>query len=134
MHVTKNVFLAMIISAALIAGCAHFSADMESLTATNITDLEKARANGLSKDFASPIDKTFSAVTALLNKEELKIFLADKKKGFIVALGFPRQTNTTRVGIFFESLPSGGTKITLSSLSSSALDRAGAMIFGGLSV
>jgi len=132
MHITKNVFSAVFISAALIAGCAHFSADMESLTATNITDLEKARAGGLSEDFAYSVDEAFSAVTALLNKEKLKIFLEDKKKGFIVALGFPRQTDTTRVGIFFEPLPSGGTRITLSSLSSSALERAGNMIFGGL--
>jgi hypothetical protein len=130
---TKKIFTTLVISVALISGCAGFSTKVAVLSATNIADLEEARAEGLSRDFSYPAEEAFAKVTALLDREKIKIYLEDRKKGFIVALGFPRQTDTTRVGIFFEPLPSGGTRITLSSLSSSALERAGVMILDGLS-
>jgi hypothetical protein len=47
-------------------------------------------------------------------------------------MGFHKQTDTTRVGVFFNSLSGNETQITLSSLSDTALAKGAAIIFGGL--
>ncbi len=130
-NIVKPVsFLFLIIF--LLGGCAHYSTDFKALIGTNVRDLEKARADGKKKTFPIPCDTAFDKVTAILENKGLTIFQTNRKKGYIIAMGFPKQTDTTRVGIFFEALPEGGTKITLSSLSSTALAKAVTLVFGGL--
>jgi hypothetical protein len=95
-------------------------------------DLVKAKADGKVKVIALSYDEAFSKVLSILEANKLKIYQMDEKNGYIVAMGFPRQTNTTRVGIFFESEGDNKTRITLSSLSTTALIKAESIIFGNI--
>ncbi|MBD3296079.1 MAG: hypothetical protein GF392_01770 [Candidatus Omnitrophica bacterium] len=105
---------------------------MRSLLGTNISDLQKARSGGKTKIVALSRDKAFDKVLRVLDEKSLTVFMSDREKGYIVAIGLPKQTSTTRVGIFFETADKDHTKITLSSLSSSALAKAEFMIFGSI--
>ena len=130
-RINKYLSLALV-AVFLLGGCAHYSTDFNALLGTNISDLKKARADGKVEIFPLTCDAAFDKVTMILENNRLVIFQANREKRYIVAMGFPKQTDTTRVGIFFESLPDNKTKITLSSLSSTALVKAGALIFGEL--
>jgi hypothetical protein len=116
----------------LLGGCAYYSTDFNALIGTSIRDLEKARAEGKQGTFPFSYDTAFDKVTTILKNNGLTVFQTSREKRYIVAMGFPRQTDTTRVGIFFEPLSDNKTKITLSSLSSTALAKAEALIFGEL--
>lgn len=116
-----------------LSGCASGSFNLQSLAAINIADLENARSEGVNKTFPLSYNDAFSAMTQKLKENKLTIFRSNIKEGYIVAIGFPKQETTTRVGIFFENLSEKSTKITLSSLSSSALEKAEIILFGGLS-
>jgi hypothetical protein len=116
----------------LLGGCAHFSSDAGALMGIGIQDLEKARKDGKIETFPIPFSVAFDEVTKILKDAKLTIYESSRKKKYIVAMGFHKQIDTTRVGIFFESISENRTRITLSSLSSSALDKADAVVFGGL--
>jgi hypothetical protein len=105
---------------------------MRSLLGTNVSDLRKARSEGKTKTVAISPDKAFDRVLSVLREKGLTVYMSDREKGYIVAIGLPEQTSTTRIGIFFESVDKGRTSITLSSLSSSALAKAEFMIFGSI--
>ncbi len=122
----------LLLCAFVSAGCAHYSTNLGAITGTNIQDLEKARVDGKEKAVALSYDAAFDKVTDILQSNNLTIFEANKEKQYIVAMGFPKQIDTTRVGIFFEPQSDGGTKITLSSLSSTTLAKAEGIIFGEL--
>jgi len=98
-----------------------------------VQDLEKAKENGRTKLVALSYDASFDKVLNILKDNKLTTLQVNRKKGYIVAIKFPKQTDTTRVGIFFESKENGSTLITLSSLSTTALDKAESIIFPGLS-
>ncbi len=128
-HIVISLFCSVVLLST--AGCANYSFDMNSLWGTSTLDLEKARTNGVDQTFDVPYDKLFAATIDTLKANKLVIFQQNVKKQYIVAMGFPKQTDTTRVGIFFT--PSEGkTTVTLSSLSSTALAKAKDMIFKGL--
>lgn len=116
----------------LLGGCAHYSTDVGAFMGIGIQDLEKARKDGKVETFPIPFSVAFDEVTKILKDAKLTIYESSKKKGYIVAMGFHKQINTTRVGIFFESISENRTRITLSSLSSTALEEADAAVFGGL--
>jgi len=105
---------------------------MGSALAINIQDLEKARAEGKTKVFALGYDEAFERVIKVLQDGGYTVFRSNKDQRYIVAMGFPKQIDTTRVGIFFDPMADGRTKITLSCLSSLCLSKAEAAIFGGL--
>ncbi|MBD3380127.1 MAG: hypothetical protein GF408_06675 [Candidatus Omnitrophica bacterium] len=132
----KTVYLftsALLLSGFLICGCANYSANMRSVLGTNISDLEKARSEGKTETFNLSYSEAFNKVRSILESNGQTIFEADMKKMVIVAMDFPRQVDTTRVGIFFEPVSETSTTITLSSLSSTALDKAASIIFPRLS-
>ncbi|MFH1664835.1 MAG: hypothetical protein ABIA77_01670 [Candidatus Omnitrophota bacterium] len=124
--------LAACLTVSLVSGCSLYSINSGSLLGINVQDLEKARDNGLTKTVSLDYSAAFDKVTGILENKGLTIYQSDRKKQYIVTMGFPKQTDTTRVGIFFDRLPDGGTKITLSSLSSTALEKARTDIFGEL--
>jgi len=97
--------------------------------ARNISDLERAKTTGTSKTFDGGISEVFDSMLSKLKENKITVYMSDKKKGYIVAIGFPKQTDTTRIGIFFDDA-GGKTKVTLSSLSSSALIKAEGILFG----
>jgi len=132
MKKTFTLVSILLLCAFVSAGCAHYSTDLGAITGTNIQDLEKARADGKVKTVALSYDAAFDKVTEILKSNNLTIFETNREKQYIVAMGFPKQIDTTRVGIFFESRTDGETKITLSSLSSTTLVKAEGIIFGEL--
>ena len=115
-----------------ITGCANPNYNIASLAGLNIRDLEKARSKGSSKTFDCSYDVAFDKVIEILKSNKLLVFRENKKQKYIVAIGFYRQTNTTRVGIFFEPVSDNSTNVTLSSLSSTALAKAEVIIFDEL--
>ena len=123
---------AVILIFLMCTSCANLPVDGKALAGISVKDLEEACSGGKEKTFSLSYAAAFDKVTKILRKNELTIFQSDKKKGYIVAMGFPRQINTTRVGIFFESLDDDNTKLTLSSLSSTSLVKAETIVFGGL--
>ncbi|MGB2599609.1 MAG: hypothetical protein WBB86_08760 [Candidatus Omnitrophota bacterium] len=122
----------VLLASLLLSGCAHYSTDVGAFMGIGIQDLEKARKDGKVETFPIPFSVAFDEVTKILKDAKLTIYESSKKKGYIVAMGFHKQINTTRVGIFFESISENRTRITLSSLSSTALEEADAAVFGGL--
>jgi hypothetical protein len=123
---------ALILFAAFSGGCAHFSADIGAFTGYGIKDLENARAEGKTKILLLSYDKAFEIITDILKKNNLKIYQSSKRKRYIVVIGFHKQVDTTRVGIFFDPISRNETKLTLSSLSSTALIKAEEVMFGSL--
>jgi hypothetical protein len=115
-----KLLLLVFIAVFLATGCASYYS------------LKQACATGRTEVFPYTYDTAFSKTKNVLKGNNLVIYRISKKSKFIVAMGFPRQVNTTRVGIFFEPLSDNETKITLSSLSSTALEKADKIIFGGL--
>lgn len=131
MKITIALALSVLLTVSFASGCAHYSTNFKSLLGTNISDLEKMRSSGKTETVPLSYSDAFNKVTEILKNNELIIYQSNREKGYIVAMGFPKQTNTTRVGIFFESETDSSTKITLSSLSSTALVKAEGIIFGG---
>ncbi|MFH1878322.1 MAG: hypothetical protein ABH883_05905 [Candidatus Omnitrophota bacterium] len=123
---------ALYLSTLFISGCAYQPINFETFTGIGISDLEKARSTGKNKTVALSYDEAFNKVNSILESNDLTVFLVSKEKKYIVAIGFPRQTDTTRVGIFFTPIDTGNTEITLSSLSSTALAKAEKIIFNGI--
>ncbi len=126
------LILVFFFTAILLSGCAHYSTDLGAFSGFGINDLVKARKDGKAATFNIPLSAAFDEVEAILKGADLTIYQSSRKKGYIVAMGFHQQIDTTRVGIFFDPLSDSQTKITLSSLSSMALDKAEAVIFGEL--
>ena len=114
------------------SGCARTTEFMGSTIGINIQDLEKMRAEGKSKVFALSYDEAFDRVIEILHEGGYTVFRSNKDQRYIVAMGFPRQVDTTRVGIFFDPAGEGETKVTLSCLSDTCLSKAAGIIFGGL--
>ncbi|MFH1798431.1 MAG: hypothetical protein ABH844_03695 [Candidatus Omnitrophota bacterium] len=105
---------------------------MKSLTASNIKDLKDAKAFGEEKTIALPPKEAYDAVMKIAKSNGLTVYQKSKKKGYLVVIGFVKQVNTTRVGIFFERAPENKTRVTLSSLSKATLQKAKTIIFDKL--
>ena len=114
-------------------GCASSKYNLPALAGMNISDLESAKDKGLAKTFGMSLDTAFDETLNILKAEQLTVFRSSKKKGYIIAMGFKEQVDTTRVGIFFETISADKTKITISCLSLTALPKAEKIVFGGLS-
>jgi hypothetical protein len=131
----KNVarYLVLTLFLAFFAGgCANLSFDAGAFAGVEIKDLEKARAKGKEKVFRISYDAAFDRMMGIIKSNDLTAYQSNRKKGYIVVMGFPRQTDTTRVGMFFDDLGDGTTRITLSSLSTSCLIKAESIFFGGV--
>jgi hypothetical protein len=129
----RNVtrYLIVILFLALSAGgCANLSYDAGAFAGIGIKDLEKAREKGPKKVFRLSYDAAFDRMMGIIKSNGLIAYQSNRKKGYIVVMGFPRQTHTTRVGIFFDDLGDGTTRITLSSLSRSCLIKGESIFFG----
>jgi len=127
-----SVFVSFLLIACLVGGCASYPTTFLDIFGVSREDLEKAREDGIKKEFSLSYDETFDKVTRILKANNLTIYQSSRRKGYIVAMNFPKQTNTTRVGIFFESVNKDKTSITLSSLSSTALAKTEEIVMGGM--
>jgi len=123
----------LVLGAFSLTGCvASAVPGLAGILGVNRADLEKARKNGITEEFPFSKVEAYYKVLDIIEDNGLVLFQQNLRGGYIVAMGFPKQTDTTRVGIFFERLPGKRTRITLSSLSSTALGRANNIIFGNL--
>ncbi|MBD3426768.1 MAG: hypothetical protein GF409_06015 [Candidatus Omnitrophica bacterium] len=128
----KRTLLAVLLAALITSGCSSIQTDIGTFMGQGPRDLQKARSKGSSRLYALPYQEAFGNVESLIKSQGLKIYQLDRERGYIVVIGLPRQTDTTRVGIFFDAEGEEKTRITLSSLSSSALVKAENMIFGSI--
>lgn len=103
-----------------------------SLVGINTKDLRSDQAFKKEQLFPLPYDAAFDRVVLTLKQQNLIIYEKDKWGKYIIAMGFKKQVDTTRVGIFFKSVDTNQTKITLSALSLTTLDKASVIIFKGL--
>ncbi len=127
-----SLLVSLFIVSSSLTGCASIGDPIGDFIGTGLSDLQKARANGLTRDFPVAYDSAFDKAMKVIKDNNLVSYQSDRKKGYIVFMGLPKQVDTTRVGVFFESLDGNNTRITLSSLSSTALTKSGSLIFGGL--
>jgi len=124
------------ISSSLLCGCAQFPftcLNLTPLAGFNIQDLKQAaRENGREKVVSMPYEVAFNKTLHILKTHGLTIYQNNMRSGYIVAMNFSKQVNTTRLGIFFESVDKNKTKITLGSLSTSVVQTGEKIIFEGL--
>jgi hypothetical protein len=123
---------ALLLTVLLISGCASFPEDIAGVFATEVSDLEKVRSSGKTETFPLSFDTAFDKVIDILKKNNLTIYQTNRGRKYIIVMGFQKQIDTTRVGVFFDPVSDNETRITLSSLSSMTLPKAEAVIFGGL--
>ncbi|MDP8298333.1 MAG: hypothetical protein P9L88_00275 [Candidatus Tantalella remota] len=124
-----SAYISIVLLTALsVSSCA--SSIPASLVGINIRDLESARADGRIETVSLSYNDAYNKVMDIIKDNKLVVFRSSKKAKYIVFIGLPNQTNTTRVGVFFESISDNNTEITVSSLSDTALEKAAAIIFG----
>ncbi|KJJ83242.1 membrane or secreted protein [Candidatus Omnitrophus magneticus] len=126
---TKKIYITIIILSLIASGCASYKPGLSSMWGADYNELSKVKRDGVTKEINMPIDKTFDEVLKIAGENKLTVFKKDSKKKFLILIGFPKQTNTTRVGVFFEPINNSSTIITLSSLSSATLVKAKKIIF-----
>ena len=114
------------------SGCASIKESVTDFFGFSISDLEKARENGLTKVYALPYDTAFDKAVEAAKTARVTVYKADRARGVITLMDIPKQVDTTFVGVFLEAVDASNTKITISSLSDLALRKAGMIIFGGI--
>ncbi len=129
---TAGYFVVILVAAVSFAGCAGTRASVGDFFGYGISDLEKARETGLSRVYPLPYDTAFDKAVEAAKTGKVTVYKADRKRGIITIMDVPKQVDTTFIGVFVESVDASNTKITISSLSSTALTKAGMIIFGGM--
>jgi len=126
-----KIFLLLIVTSFYLCSCSSYKYNINALKGSNIQDLQQIN-NGKEKIFSNNVDLLFDKTIQILKDNKLTIFKQDKKEQYIIAMNFHKQVNTTRVGIFFETIETNKTKIILKSLSSTANEKAAQIIFKNL--
>ncbi|MFH1305598.1 MAG: hypothetical protein ABIH74_04290 [Candidatus Omnitrophota bacterium] len=126
----RIISLSILLSVVLSAGCAQSNKfNFASLMGVNVDDLRAARATGEKKTIPLSYSDAYDKAKVLVKEHSLTVLRTSKAGRYIVVIGIPKQVNTTRVGIFFEPVTDKSTKVTLSSLSDTALAKAKEMVF-----
>jgi hypothetical protein len=146
----KKSFFLILISFIFLSSCAHGPIEStKSILGISTRALEEARTNGAYMVFDAELDACYNKTLEALKEIPAKVYMQNKTKGIIVAMGFRNNTfglkgdnlqndplneiiDTTELGIFFTKLENNKTKIELSSLSSSLLEFASGKIFDKL--
>jgi hypothetical protein len=121
--------LATFIVLTALPGCSSMPSVGSSLAGINIEDLKELKSRGDSKDFALTFRETYELMLKKVYDNGLTPYLKSPDKGYIIVIGFEQQVNTTRIGIFIDSVSETSTRVTLTSKSSTALDRARLIFF-----
>ena len=99
-------------------GCAHLQETAKAVWGSSIAHLEKARPDGRSLVVSEDRAQAFQDVVRLLEDQKVNVYLKDKEKNYLAAMGFAGHVDTTQVGVFFTPEAEGkNTKIEISSLS-----------------
>lgn len=127
-----TTYLLLTAMAISLSGCGSSSKLKQlpaSLAGINIADLQEARSSGVQRLFSAAYNETYDTMVAKARANHLIIYQESRKDGILVIMGFSKQVNTTRVGIFIESAAETETLVTLSSLSTTALKKAENVFF-----
>ena len=114
------------------AGCAQVLEPFKIIWGSSTRALEEARAEALSKTYSCDFDACYDEVLKIAKETKYVVFVNDRLRERIVVLGIPGNVDTTEVGIFFSELKDAAIKIDVSSLSSTAKEKAAHVIFEGL--
>lgn len=135
----KKNFLLVIYCLFLIS-CAYGPVErIKSFLGVSTRSLEEARVNGVSEVFAADIDTCYEKAIEVLQAMPARIYMQNRKKYVLVAMGFERQKlttpeeslpqdplnetiDTTELGVFFQHQDKNKTKVEISSLSTSLLE------------
>jgi hypothetical protein len=123
---------AVLLFSVQVSGCASIKESVTDFFGFSISDLEKARETGLTRTYPLPYDTAFDKAVEAAKAAKVTVYKADRARGVITLMDIPKQVDTTFVGVFLEAVDASNTKITISSLSSLALQKAGMIIFGGM--
>jgi len=126
-RISPIIVISVIMAVHILSGCSSMPTAQDIL-AINIDDLIDAKDSGISREVPLSYDAAYDKVTDIVRNQNLRIFRESRSRGYIVVINFPKQTNTTRVGIFFETVSNNNTEVTISSLSTTALEKANLMI------
>lgn len=116
----------------LITGCASLREAGKKIWGSSTRALEKARGKGKAENFSCSFADCFDACLAALKEEKATVFQQDKKRGFIVAMNFEGEIDTTEVGFFFEKVEDGITRIEITSLNPRLLGTLPPRIFSNI--
>ncbi len=129
----KKLISLFILSSAFIifSGCTGAKYNLSSLFGRNLRDLRAEENNVIALRVESTSPEVFQEILLLADENDLVVYQKSLNRGFIVLMGFERQIDTTRVGVFFTE-DNGTVNIELRSLSSAALRKAEKMLFDNL--
>lgn len=136
----KNTLCAMaLLLIVSLGGCETFKKVMGS----SVAHLQAARQDAVTMSFDCNFENCFDSVLTLSRNEYMgdsligdkpfETFQKDRVRGFLVVMGIEGNIDTTEVGIFFQEIP-GGIRIEVSSLSTSAKEKAAKVIFRELNL
>ncbi len=127
-----------------VAVCLSGCETIKIMLGTSIKHLEKARVDGVTMSFDCAFEECFDAVLSLATNEDMgdsmsgekpfEIFKKDRVKSYIVVMGLQGNIDTTEAGIFFTTLEGQGTRIEISSLSTSAKEKVSKAVFRELNL
>jgi len=109
-------------------GCAHVKEAGRRVWGTSIAHLEAARQDGLALDVTLGRDAAFARAEAILTEGGAQVYLKDRDKAYLAAMGFTGYVDTTQVGLFFESRAQDATRIEVASLSPSLAERVAGLL------
>ncbi len=109
-------------------GCAHLKEAGRCLWGSSIAHLEKARADAQVLDVTLGRDAAFEKVEKILTDSGAQVYLKDRDKVYLAAMGFVGHVDTTQVGVFFEPGTERATRIEVASMSPSLVDRVSALL------
>jgi len=113
-------------------GCGHLKEAGRRIWGSSIGHLERARADGKALDVALGRDAAFERVEAVLKESGAQVYLKDRDKAYLAAMGFTGHVDTTQVGVFFEPGPQDTTRIEVASLSPSLVDQVAELLINKL--
>ncbi len=104
-------------------GCVHLKEGGRRVWGSSIAHLEKARVDGEVLEVTLGRDAAFEKVEEILSDSGAQVYLKDRDKAYLAAMGFTGHVDTTQVGVFFEPGTQHATRIEVASLSPSLVDR-----------
>ena len=132
----KCYFLRLAFFLLLFSGCANLRENLTEVPrvvwGSSTKALEKARPSATAQIYQTNPRECFDKILSIAQKEEMKVFIKNRRKELIVLMGIKGSVVTTEVGIFISQLETTKTKVEIVSLSPQAQETASHIIFSGL--
>src|SRR5512135_3590699 len=125
---------AIILLSGLLTGCASLQEAGKEVWGSSIRHLERARPEGRRETVALSFDACFAKVLDILTADKAKVYLKDKQKRYIAAMGFLGHVDTTEAGIFFTPQGEQATQVEVASMSPRLVESVSDLLFKQLPV